>query len=444
MILAFNLIVALASICLMWLFVLELTRNRTAAQVSAFALAVNAQFLYWGKSGFETTLLVFFTISAGLMVLRNRLWSASLLLAGAVLTRDDAALLVAVCAFVQFAGDRRNAWKRFLSISLLPVLAFASHTLFRIMYYGDPLPNTYYLKATQLPLTFRISQGAAYIVGAIPSFATAAWIIVAKLRNDIGVASDSHRRVFAALLALLPVYFLYVLWVAGDPFPGTRLFACIWIVPCVAVAIYAAKPDRSMSRLALTGFYFLIVAISPLNLETALLFHAESKYIVSVLRHRHAASYVSPTPSGEPPMSWNALNAWECLAVRNDARLRGLTHASMAVYFAGMAPYFCPEFDAIDLLGKSDATVAREAPHIPGRVGHNKYDYEFSLSHYKPTYILSLIPSAQALDDVEYLYQADDQLNFHHLAQDQEFRLHYRDHALPNTRPAIFIRDDAH
>jgi hypothetical protein len=160
-----------------------------------------------------------------------------------------------------------------------------------------------------------------------------------------------------------------------------------------------------------------------------------------------AITYARPSLSDIapiPPMPPNAVNTWECLAVREDARVRRLTHASIAVYYAGMAPYFCPEFTAIDLLGKSDATIARETPHLPGRVGHNKYDYEFSLGLFKPTYILSLIPSAQAVDNVEYLNQRDGQFNWHHLAQDREFRLHYRGHALLDTHPVIFIRDDAH
>jgi len=64
--------------------------------------------------------------------------------------------------------------------------------------------------------------------------------------------------------------------------------------------------------------------------------------------------------------------------------------------------------------------------------------------HYRPTYILSLIPDSQSLDDPAYLNQKDNQFNFHRLALEQEFRLHHRDHALAHTAPVIFVRDDAY
>jgi len=447
-VLFFNLILAVASILLLFQMTLELTDNPTTALVCAYALALNAQFLLWGKAGFETTLIVFLIVGANLFTLRGRLWSASLLLSCAVLTRDDAILLVICFTLAQVAGNKRKVWINMFSVAFVPLILFVSHVIFRIHYYGTALPNTYYLKATSLPLAFRLNQGILYEYGMVPAFALSAWILLRMLKTSSVALSDSRRRtVYSALLLLLPIYFLYVLWVGGDAFSGSRLFVFSWIVPCVALAIYLTQRAPSRRGIALAGGVFLVLSLSPLNRETASSYKYEVRCLRYALQSGLGARYAAPT-AADVQANWqmppNARNIWQCLNIRNDAKTRSLLQPSMAVYYAGVAPYFCEDFDAVDLLGKSDATIAREKPHLPGRVGHNKYDYEYSLKTFKPTYILSDVPNPESVDDIQYVRKKPGLFNFQHLVEDEEFKKYYHNGALAGTYPVIFIRDDAH
>jgi hypothetical protein len=68
-------------------------------------------------------------------------------------------------------------------------------------------------------------------------------------------------------------------------------------------------------------------------------------------------------------------------------------NALIAVTAAGVVPYFLPDHRFHDLLGKNDRHIARLAAHA-GPPGHNKWDYEYSLS-LKPEVIVGAWPAMQ-------------------------------------------------
>jgi hypothetical protein len=43
--------------------------------------------------------------------------------------------------------------------------------------------------------------------------------------------------------------------------------------------------------------------------------------------------------------------------------------------------YHMPEFHIVDFLGKAEPYIARSTAH-PGRIGHNKWDYDYAFSNY--------------------------------------------------------------
>jgi hypothetical protein len=62
---------------------------------------------------------------------------------------------------------------------------------------------------------------------------------------------------------------------------------------------------------------------------------------------------------------------------------------TVAVVAAGAIPFFS-NLPSVDLLGKSDAHIAREEPLERFVPGHDKRDYAYSLSTYKPDLVLEL------------------------------------------------------
>jgi hypothetical protein len=56
------------------------------------------------------------------------------------------------------------------------------------------------------------------------------------------------------------------------------------------------------------------------------------------------------------------------------------------VHAAGQISYYSNRY-AIDLLGKNDPVIAQSPPSTAFRPGHNKWDYDYSISNLKPDLI---------------------------------------------------------
>jgi hypothetical protein len=78
--------------------------------------------------------------------------------------------------------------------------------------------------------------------------------------------------------------------------------------------------------------------------------------------------------------------------------------ASVAVVWAGMIPYFARR-PSVDLLGRSDRTIARMAPRTKRFwPGHTKWDYEHSIGRLRPDLILQLwMPTREDLATIRRL-----------------------------------------
>lgn len=118
-------------------------------------LLLNRTFLTWASSGLETALFNFFLCAwAGvLLFMRNfirRIGLGAFLAAALTLTRPDgllfcAAMLVMVCVEVLRTTSRRDA-ARVCFCGVLPLGIVLAHQVWRLSFYGEWLPNTYYAK----------------------------------------------------------------------------------------------------------------------------------------------------------------------------------------------------------------------------------------------------------------------------------------------------------
>ena len=106
--------------------------------------------------------------------------------------------------------DRKTV--AYYCLALAPVIA--SET-FRILYYGEPLPNTAYLKATNWD--DRYAAGWKYVSGFARTYALPC--IFAAV--GVGLAGSRVRLVLGSVLLL---YAAYVVYVGGDMFPSYRFF----------------------------------------------------------------------------------------------------------------------------------------------------------------------------------------------------------------------------
>ena len=83
------------------------------------------------------------------------------------------------------------------------------------------------------------------------------------------------------------------------------------------------------------------------------------------------------------------------LVISDDFLRRPLpTGTSIGVFWAGVPAYFLPGTRFHDLLGKSDAHIARTSAKW-GMPGHNKWDYDYSLGQIRPDLIITSARSYQ-------------------------------------------------
>lgn len=332
---------------------------RWARLVAPILLATHPAFALWAGSGMETALFALLVSGATLAWVRDPGGAASgVLLALGAMTRPEGVLWGAAFAADQLRhGLRRWAWLAAAVVLLLP------QQLWRLAYYGYPLPNTFYAKVgggvAALGggldyLTASLGPGGGAILGALAA---------------LGIAADrSHRALWLTLLGLVAAY---VVWVGGDVFPMHRfLVPVLPVVTALAAAGVAAAWERLGRRTASMGLAFVgvgLVFLYARELERAEFTAAASTRLCIVARG--VAGYLARATGPEEPI------------------------AAMGV---GVLAYY-GDRPVVDMLGLTDVHIAhREVPMGTGVRGHEKYDADYVLSR-RPAFIV--LPSHEALID---------------------------------------------
>jgi len=425
---------------------------RRARVVAGVAVATFYPYTYWSLRGMEVGLLGFLSVTAVLLVVRDpslgrpgtRRWLPALLVL-MVLTRLDAvvlAVLVAAGGMVMAPAERR----RFVLVRLggSVVATVAAITVFRIAYYGDPLPNTYYLKVTGVGLGARVDRGRFFLqrdalvnLGPYLVFALGALLALVRRR-------DRH---LVLVVAMVLSQAAYSVWAGGDAWEefgfANRYLSTVAPLLMVAVGVGLVEWTTVRERLGLlrmaglsfvSGLFLLVLAYAGEAKQVSLVrFPATAPSLSGIQHWRHplelaagvlavggaALAVINQTASAEarwrerlgrqgPSLvtglllvgilganqlawrSWLVHNAPDADLDKNWARegfrFRRATdpNAVIAVFAAGSVAYFS-ERPAIDVLGKSDKHIAQMPPATKVfRPGHNKYDLEYSINHLRP------------------------------------------------------------
>jgi hypothetical protein len=379
--------------------------RRTALAVSGGATAVGwaaltltATYLpinFWSLQGMEVSLLVLIMSVCTTLALQTldthvfprRLYA--LLAAGTLVRPDMVVPFVAFLAFLVVCDPVHR--RRHLSWGLALLAAtIGVQTLGRYWYYGDVLPNTYYLKMTGVDLAVRLARGldvlARFVWQATPLLFLLPCALL--LRRD--------RRIWL-LLWLLGGQMAYSVYVGGDAWE------------------YWGGSNRYIS-LAMPGFFIaLAYALYLLARAFMSLLHASAPGVVVQPSRCFAGIYALAVLYAV--FSMNSIHGVGALAevallrptlhtgegggnqrdVRHARLIREVTAplASVAVMRAGTIPYFAHR-PAVDMLGKNDAYIAHgpSAVSLTGyqdfRPGHMKHDFAHSIGRRQPDVVMQL------------------------------------------------------
>ena len=135
--------------------------GRNAAWLSTSLVLGSISLINWSLQGMEVGILTFFTSFACYLGLsgsqRNYWWGVAIVCAG-VTVRIDFALMAFIFIGLKYF-TAKDARIPALQGAVFVILALVLQTAARWAYFGDLLPNTYYLKMTGFPLHLRLWHG---------------------------------------------------------------------------------------------------------------------------------------------------------------------------------------------------------------------------------------------------------------------------------------------
>jgi hypothetical protein len=378
---------------------IALVISNGSGSVALAAVALTASYLpinNWSLQGMEVGVLVLVTTACSWLAIRTietRTFRRDLYVVLGISTfvRPDAVVPFAAF-FVFMAVVDRVHWRRHLWWGgLVLVAACAAQTLFRLWYYGDLLPNTYYLKVTGVPLAIRLARGMYTLL----KFIWQSNVVLFVLPFALALRRDSR---IWLLLWILIVQLAYSVYVGGDAWEywgGSNRYICI----------------------AMPGFFILLAyALDALTSALAMVIRSDG---TPVSTGRQAPAWLSALAVGCAIVSINSIYGAGALAeallirtplhagnggenqddVEQALAIRGVTSAdaTIAVTRAGTIPYFSDR-PGVDLLGKNDRFVAHEPARLPAglanfrqfRPGHMKFDFAYSIGRQRPDVVVQL------------------------------------------------------
>lgn len=364
----------------------DLLAMLSAVALTAFYAPLNS----FGLLGMEVSLLAVILSAAVWLALKSdqrfNIW-IYILLAVSTLVRFDMAVPYFVIFAVLFFTQKENRKRHlFWGLGLL-ILFLGAQTLARFWYYGEWLPNTYYLKVEGWNNTLKILRGlyaliqfvyfSNWVLMFIPitlflfrrdwKVILLALVLLGQIAYSVSVGGDAwehHGGANRYIVIAMPLFFVGFSWSA---------------VELLQKAANSFKV-RYAAEIGWRVVFIVVFAFSLLNFNALI---GEWKSIERWNLSRRP-DYVA---GGDR-------NLQIALALEQVTK----PGASIAVIGAGTIPYLLPDRYAIDILGKADPYIAHQnvrtpmgIPDIPNmRPGHMKWDYAHTFGKLKPDVIVSI------------------------------------------------------
>jgi len=361
---------------------------------------------YWSLMGMEVGLLTLLLLYSVFNVLKwvkeptfSRLVLATVGLGLLFLTRNDSALftiLVFIYAFSEIYKSRpvKVIANYMLAALCLYGLFVIGQETFRLLYYGELLPNTYVLKLTGMTMLSRISNGLGFISVFMVLILPILFVVILDLTYNF------HKtKLFLGTLVFTAIG--YQVWVGGDPWVYWRIMSPIMPFLFVLFTQAAVMLVDAVSRTTIYKEYVLRKFVFPSQWVSVIL--VLSLTLIGLLPENirllpQVSLFTKPYQANN-----NLDNVNIAIALNQVTK----EDATIGVLWAGAIPYYTGRV-SIDFLGKNDKYIARLPPDTSGKVGwnrmnsvpgHNKYDLDYSIKAIQPTYVQTLSYGGQDISE---------------------------------------------
>src|SRR5690606_36917177 len=230
--------------------------------------------------------------------------------------------------------------------------------MFQYLYYDSLFPNTYYLKSEG---TNGLEYINTFLFKEFFHFPIMLGAGIYLLLTRPGRVNKEELKFAVFIIGWL----VYILYIGEDAFSYGRFF--IPIIPLLCILC-----GRCIKRFYENNFYLILIII---------LFGLHVYF-----------RFAMPINEDIPKETVDVITTVKQFPTNN----------TIAIYYAGRIPYFLPEYKFHDLLGKNDRHIAMTKKK-QGKVGHNKWDYDYSLDSLKPDVIITATHFYKYSDNVAKL-----------------------------------------
>lgn len=364
-----GIVVMVAAVAVTLRLARRLFGSESFAFLVALTLLANMSFLAYATGGLETmqqTLLVTSVAALLLPVTATprpaetaRRVGAGLCAGLAILTRMDSAVLITVWVLAYLVAQWRRSRGAGNSVSTTFVAAvqiagpaallLLPWFIWKLSYYGNLLPNTFYAKSAGNPVV-PLLYGLLYL--AVFFFSYAALLLIPRflrLRHELFSVPGAHQ-----VLAVVPVWCIYICLVGGD-FMEFRFMVPIMPVLAMVAAFLINSYRRTSLQVLLVGT-LLVVSAAHRPMPTLI------PYPVLTFTE------LSHWPN-ESTTSWKGKGEFLAEQFPGGPDVEG--QPKLAVAPLGVLPYFA-DLPTVDMLGLTDPVTARTGyaiePYYPGHV----------------------------------------------------------------------------
>ncbi len=361
-------------------------RGITTAPLAAAPLIAHWSYNQWFLSGMETPMVSFLFLLVLVVFALQDIKRASLAAVFGfssvllMLARPDSAWFLIGLAVAGLVCHRswfvdREFWRRWVPSFLAPVvMIWVPYMAWRLIYYGDLLPNTYYAKAAYNPA---YERGWEFVAKYFELYSFAPFLLVLPIAA-LMTRDPVVRRFLAGSLFGGAAVFFYVIRLGGDfmewrflnPITGVLLAGIgvgFYVIGHGLVRWVLSRgkrsegPDRAWvaAPTAAAGIACAVYGISLL-------------YQVAQAGHRPHRLDVIVGQETIPSLQKYALPEYAWMEIGRRCKELFPADTTIATTAAGMIPFFA-ELPTLDLHGLTDREIARVpiAASTPRRMGHD-------------------------------------------------------------------------
>jgi arabinofuranosyltransferase len=357
--------------------------------LAVFIIACNGSFALWTLSGMETALFIFLFLVGLYAYLSERYRNTYALLTPVLfvllsLTRPEGIFLFGL-TFVHrvvssYRSKRLDVKKHFLYLGIF-VFLLLPFFLWRISFYGHPLPNTFYAKTG--PSWVHLKMGLEYTVLFLRQYAL--WGLALIIPFCV-LFFRKDRFWYGYFVALIIAFIFYIAMVGGDVLLENRFYIPVFFLMYLLVQetlydVYLLFGKTQYLRMTPTKSVSLTCVILITVLYSAWTFH-----------HPHTSILNSKKLMDDVVRNFSRTAHW--------INTQGVENASLATTGVGVVSYLA-DIEVIDMYGITDSYIAHHPERIEGLTSTTKeqnYNASYILSR-QPTYIYFITnnkPSALA------------------------------------------------